>query len=212
MAEQIFLAKTAAIGALEGLLNRALALDPGTLQALQSLHGQVFALACTEPQLEIYLHVDAPLRLSERFEGDVTTRIVGRGRDFVALVGADDPASALINSDISVHGKSGPLIELQGILKNIDIDWEEPLAEIFGDPIGHQLGRGIRQAAACAKTVPPRLQARVEHHLFDEARLTPRRAEFDAWVKGVAELNVDIERLRAKIQLLRRRRNQGEDK
>ncbi|HSG59830.1 MAG TPA: SCP2 sterol-binding domain-containing protein [Pseudomonadales bacterium] len=212
MAEQVSLAKTAAMGVLEGMLNRALALDPGTRHALQSLHGHVFALACTEPPLEIYLHVDAPLRLSERFEGVVTTRIVGRAKDFAALVSAEDPASALINSDISVHGKSGPLIELQGILKNIDIDWEEPLADLFGDPLGHQLGRGIRGAAAMVKTIPPRVKARVEKHVFDEARLTPRREEFDAWVKGVADLNIEVERLRAKIHLLRRRRNLGVDK
>lgn len=212
MAEQVFLAKTAAFGALEHLINRALVLDPGTRLALQTLHGHVFALECSEPALELFLHIDEPLRLTERYEGDVTTRVVGSARDFASLLGADDPASALINSDISVHGKSGPLIELQQILKQVDIDWEEPLADIFGEPVGHQIGRGIRRAAAHAKTVPPKLQARVETHLFDEARLTPRREEFDAWVKGVGELNVNIERLRAKVNLLRKRRDQGVDK
>jgi ubiquinone biosynthesis protein UbiJ len=45
--------------------------------------------------------------------------------------------------------------------------------------------------------------------MFDEARLTPRREEFEVWVKDVAELNVGIERLRAKIHLLRRRKQEA---
>lgn len=209
MSEQVFLAKTAAIGALEHLINRALDLDPGTQQALTSLQGHVFALECSEPAVQLFLHIDEPLRLSERFDGEVTTKVVGSAKDFAALVSAEDPASALINSDISVHGKSGPLIELQQILKQVDIDWEEPLADLFGEPAGHQIGRGIRRAMAFAKTVPPRVQSRVETHLFDEARLTPRREEFESWVKGVAELNVGIERLQAKLNVLKKQRQKG---
>jgi ubiquinone biosynthesis protein UbiJ len=209
MPEHVNLAKTAALGAFEGIINAALKLDPGTQYALQKLHGHVFALECTEPALSIYLHVDEPVRISERFEGDVTTRIVGNSRDFMALVGAEDPASALINSDISVHGKSGPLIELQQILKQLDIDWEEPLADLFGEPAGHQLGRAIRGSARRLAKVPPLVKTRVEQHMFDEARLTPRREEFEVWVKDVAELNVGIERLRAKIHLLRRRKQEA---
>ena len=210
--EQVTLVKTAAIGALEHTINRALQLDPGTLQALQALHGHVFALECTEPVLQLFLHIDEPLRLSERHEGDVTTRVVGSASDFAGLVTSDDPAAALINSGISVHGKTGPLIELQHILKHVEIDWEEPIADIFGEPAGHQIGRGIRRAMAFAKTIPPKLQTRIETHLFDEARLTPRRQEFDAWVTGVADLNMGIERLQAKLNLLRRKREQGVNK
>ena len=212
MVEQVSLAKTAAIGALEHAINRALQLDPGTLQALRALHGHIFAVECTEPAIQLFLHINDPLRLSEHHEGDVTTRVVGSASDFAGLVTADDPAAALINSGISVHGKTGPLIELQHILKNVDIDWEEPIADIFGDPLGHQIGRGIRRAMAFAKTLPPKLQARIEAHLYDEARLTPRRQEFEAWVKGVADLNMGIERLQAKVNLLRRKREQGAKK
>lgn len=194
-----------ALAALERVINVGLHYDPGTAHALASLHGHVFAIESTDPSFTLYLHVDVPITLTERYEGDVTTRIVGTLQDFVRLAVAEDPASALINSDISVHGKSGPLIELQKILKHLDIDWEEPIADVLGEVPAHQIGIGLRKTAKWAKTLPPMLQQRLEKHLFDEAKLLPRREDVDAWVKDVAKLNISIERLRARITQLQQR-------
>jgi ubiquinone biosynthesis protein UbiJ len=201
--------RIAAVASLERLINFALRYDPGTQLALKSLHGQVFALQCIDPHFTLYLHVDEPIRLTELHEGTITTRIEGTLKDFAGLALADDPASALINSDISVHGKSGPLIELQGVLKQLDIDWEEPLADFVGDVAAHQIGIGVRKSVRVAKVLPEKLQTRVKHHLVEEAKLLPNRAEVEAWMNDVAKLNIDIERLRAKMAQLKQRRQQG---
>ena len=201
--------RTAAVATLERAINFALRYDPGTTLKLESLHGQVFAIECTEPALILFIHIDAPMRLSEHYDGPVTTRIVGSLKDFTQLATAEDPAGALINSDISVHGKSGPLIELQQIFKLLDVDWEEPIAEIIGDVPAHHVGVGIRRAAKFAKTLPPKLQTRIEKHLYEESKLLPTRADVDQWVDGVAKLNIDIERMRARVMQLRNRRQRG---
>lgn len=201
--------RTAAVASLERLINFALRYDPGTHQALARMHGLVFELQCREPSFSLFLHIEDPIRLTEIYEGSVTTRIEGTLKDFAALAVADDPASALINSDISVHGKSGPLIELQGILKQLDVDWEEPLAEIVGDVAAHQIGLGARKTAHIAKGLPEKLQQKVKNHLIKEAQLLPSRDEVDAWMSDVAKLNIDIERLRAHVIQVKRRREQG---
>jgi len=202
--------RTAAVATLERTINFALRYDPGTALALESLHGHVFAIECSDPAICLYIHIDAPLRLSEHYEGDVTTRVVGSVKDFASLATSEDPAAALINSDISVHGKSGPLIELQQIFKHLDVDWEEPIADIVGDVPAHQIGIGARRAAKFAKALPPKIQALIEKHLFEESKLLPMRADVDTWVGEVAKLNIDIERMRARIAQLQARRQRGD--
>lgn len=50
---------TAALAALEAGLNRALALSPQSLAELGQLQDCVFALHCTAPTLNVYLHTGA---------------------------------------------------------------------------------------------------------------------------------------------------------
>ena len=46
---------TAALAALEAMLNRALSLAPEGAEALAALDGTVFHFACTSPALDVYL-------------------------------------------------------------------------------------------------------------------------------------------------------------
>jgi ubiquinone biosynthesis protein UbiJ len=137
---------TAAIAALETVINAALKLDPSTLNKLAEQQNHVFLLHCSAPELSLYLIPgDGDIRLCGFYDGKADTALTGSFTEFTKLATAADPASALINGDLELHGDSQALINLQKILKQLDIDWEAPLANIFGDVMGHQLGRNIRQ-------------------------------------------------------------------
>ena len=108
---------TAALAALEAGLNRTLDLSPQSKSGLARLEDCVFALHCTAPTLDIYLHPSAQgIRLAGTHHGPVTTSIKGEASDFTELATSRDPTATLINGGLALEGDSAPLIALQQVL------------------------------------------------------------------------------------------------
>ncbi len=197
---------TAALGGLEQAINKALTLDPATQQRLQQLDGHVFLLDCTAPELQFYLipGLDG-LRLCGFFEGTADTTLAGSAKEFAKLASSEDPASALINGKVELHGNSQALIELQKILKQLDLDWEAPLTRLFGDVVGHQLGQGLRKGFSFGKQALSNLKRQFDDYIVEESELVPPRWQVDKFFNEVDQLATRSERLEAKLQRLRQR-------
>ena len=196
---------TAGLAALEGLVNRALELDPGTRQRLARLEGHVFLIHCTAPPLSVYLIPESDgLRLCGIHEGEADTALSGTAGEFSELLTAADPANALINGGLELHGDSQALIELQKIARQLDIDWEAPLANLFGDIIGHQLGRGIRGGLRFGLRAAQSLKRQLDEYLVEESELLAPRWQADAFFTDVDQLALRAERLEARLRKLRR--------
>jgi ubiquinone biosynthesis protein UbiJ len=202
---------TAAIGALETVINQALKLDPATLKQLGRLRDHVFLLHCTAPEMRLYLIPgEGEVRLCGFYDGKADTRLSGSAKEFTKLATAADPASALINGELELHGDSQALISLQKILKQLDIDWEAPLANVFGDVLGHQLGRGIRQAAGFGLQALTGLKRQLNDYIVHESDLLPAQWQADKFFNQVDQLAMRTERLDAQLQKLKLKKLQLE--
>ncbi|MDX1732722.1 MAG: SCP2 sterol-binding domain-containing protein [Halioglobus sp.] len=195
---------TAALGALEGVINRALALAPRGGAELEPFDNQVFALHCTAPAIDLYLHTGpGRIRLTRIHEGPVTTSIRGTAADFRELAAATDPAATLINGALELDGDSGPLIELQKVLSTLDIDWEAPLVDTLGDVAGHQVAQVLRNGFAWSRQAAQSLTRQLEEFIHEEARLSPPRLELEDFYRDVRQLDQRVERLQKRAQRLR---------
>lgn len=197
---------TAALAALESLVNRALALAPRAGAELAELEDCVFALECTTPQLTIFLQPQGEtVRLMGVFEGPVTTRVRGAAADFTELAAADDPAACLINGALELEGESAPLLELQQIMSTLDIDWEAPLVDVLGDVVGHQLAEVLRGGFSWGQQARKSLERQLEEFVHEEARLSPPRLELEDFYNDVQSLSVRVERLESRSRRLRQK-------
>jgi ubiquinone biosynthesis protein UbiJ len=197
---------TAALAALESAVNRALELSAGSADALVPLHGCVFALHCTSPNIDIYLEpVENGISLMGIYEGPVTTSIRGEASDFTALATATDPAATLINGNLELVGDSAPLIELQKTLSHLDVDWEAPLVDTLGDVAGHQVAEILRGAFRWGKQAGVSLSRQLEEFIHEEARLSPPRLELEDFYRDVQELGMRVERLESRTRRLRKK-------
>jgi ubiquinone biosynthesis protein UbiJ len=197
---------TAALAALEAGLNRALALSPQSLAELGQLQDCVFALHCTAPTLNVYLHTGAEgIRLAGAHHGPITTSVTGEASDFTGLATASDPTATLINGRLELDGDSAPLIELQKILTRLDMDWEAPLVATLGDVAGHQLAQVLRHAFDWGKQASASLTRQVDEFIHEEARLTPPRLELEDFYADVGELQMRVDRLQSRSDRLRQR-------
>lgn len=199
---------TAAIGALEAAMNAALKLDPSTLNKLAELQNHSFLLHCSSPELKLYLIPgDGEIRLCGFYQGKADTTLTGSLIEFTKLATAADPASVLINGQLELHGDSQALINLQKILKQLDLDWEIPLANIFGDVVGHQLGRNIRQGFRFGLQALQEIKRQVDEYIVEESDWVPPRWQVDHFLTDVDQLSIRTDRLDAQIQKLKQRIN-----
>lgn len=195
---------SAGLAALEALVNRALRLDPGTRLRLEGLEGHVFLFHCTRPEVGVYLIPGAGgIRLCGVYDAEPGTTLVGSAGEFSRLLTAEDPAGALINGSLELHGNSQALIELQHIARQLDIDWEAPLADLFGDVIGHQLGRGIRGGVRFGRQAVASLKRQFGEYLVEESELLAPRRQVEQFFNDVDQLALRAERLEARLRKLR---------
>jgi len=194
---------TGAIATLEAAANRALSLDPTGAERLAALSGKVFRLDCTSPELDIYLVPEAgKLKFMGYWDGEVTTAIRGSAADFADLAGASDPTTALINGAIELEGDSAPLIELQQVISGLDLDWEAPLVDTFGDIAGHQLAEGLRGLFSWGRQASASISRQLEEFIHEEARLSPPRQEVEDFYTDLEQLNQRVDRLQARMRKL----------
>ena len=169
----------------------------------------MFALHCTAPAVDIYLQPQGNnVRLMGMYDGPITTSIRGEASNFASLATASDPAAALINGNLELHGDSAPLIELQRVLSQLDVDWEAPLVGALGDVAGHQLAEMLRNAFAWGKQASASFGRQLEEFIHEEARLSPPRLELEDFYRDVQALSLRIERLESRSARLRARLRQ----
>ncbi len=189
---------TAAVAGLEGLINTALRYDPATRLGLARLSGQVLAVEITSPAVTLYLTGDDQgVSLMTHWEGEVDTRLKGSLPALLKL--ARNPGGQLATGDVEVMGNTGLLMTMQGLLKNLDIDWEEALTGVLGDVFGHQAAGFLRGGARYAHDRAEEKRRLVSEFLTEELRSLPSRVELEDFYQSVDELRLRLDRLEARI-------------
>ena len=197
---------------LEKLVNGALRYDPGTQAALAKLAGKVLAVESTFPPLTFYLlpqpaTADVNLAIHAYYELPADTRLKGSLPAILALTLGSQ--HSLANSGVEVSGNSAILADLQEILANLDIDWEEPITDLLGASIGHPFAELVRSQWQWTRTSLKKAQTGLGDYLTEELRATPSKVELDLFCAQVDHTRADTERLAARIQHLSERFSHG---
>ena len=120
-------------------------------------------------------------------------------------LGTLHPAAALINGNIRISGDTAPLLALRKILADLDIDWEQPLADSFGDVAAHQIGTGLRAGHRWLNATRQNLHRQFEEFLVEESNLVPHPCQADDFYQQIDDVKARSERLEAKLRRLQAR-------
>lgn len=196
--------KPAAGRVLEAALNRAVALDPETAQALRALDGRRIELALQSPPLALELRVDdGRLRVgppTQADEPDLSVRstlgaLLGQ---LPALLGTRrDEAPAV--GGMRIAGDAELARRLQRLAERFDPDWQKPFVAVFGDVVGVQVANAFAAALAQARTLGGALAGSAAEYVVEESRDVVGRDELEAFLDDVDGLRDDVERLAARI-------------
>lgn len=190
---------TAALAGAEKLINKALVYDPGTRIGLQKLQGQILAVHITTPNVQFFVTPDDEgLRLMAQWEGDVDTRISGSLLALTKITSQD--IHNLKDSGVNVMGKTSLLADLQQLLKNVDIDWEEILTQFLGDILGHQAAQLIRSKLDWASARANSGQRLTREFLTEELKTIPGKNELEDFYHQVDDLRLAVDRAAARVE------------
>lgn len=194
----------AALASAEKMLNTALRYDPATRLGLARLEGKIIALHITAPALTFFvMPMDDELRLMSHWDGAVDTRISGSLLALMQL--AQTEIHNLKHSGVTVMGDLQLLAELQRLLKNLDIDWEEMLSQFTGDVIGHQSAELLRAQLGWVKDRTRNSQRLTREFLTEELQALPAKAELENFYQQVDELRLAVDRAAARVEILLRK-------
>ncbi len=196
----------ALLGAAQEAINRALQYAPHTQAKLAQLEGQSVQATISEPDFTVTILLGKTLELRSVYEDKVNASIEGPLREYLAAAAAEDPAIGLINGNLKIRGDSRLMQSLQGVLSELDIDWEAPIAEVLGDVAGHQIGKALRGLFAWGKHSRSSLERQLSEFIIEEARLSPSKLELEDFYRDVRKLQQNIDRVEARVKRLVRQR------
>jgi ubiquinone biosynthesis protein UbiJ len=199
--------KPAAGRVLEAALNRAVALDPDTREALRALDGRRIELALQSPPLALQLRVEGERLVvgpvAKEGEPDLSVRstlgaLLGQ---LPGLLGARRDEAPPIGG-MRISGDADLARRLQRLAERFDPDWQQPFVAVFGDVLGVQVANGLAGALKQARTLGSELAGNAAEYVVEESRDVVGRDELDAFHDDVDALRDDFERVAARVARL----------
>ena len=190
---------------LEAAINRYLRLDPDSNARMAVLSGRCIGIELRGLDLQLFIHPgEQGIRLSDHLDGDLEPDTVLRGTPLgMARLGlGNNTEKTLFSGDVTIDGDVETGQAFKGILDAMDIDWEEQLSGFTGDVIAHQLANGVRRAGTLLRHGRRALEQDVGEYLQEELRVLPSRIETENFSGDVTRLNMDADRLAARVKRL----------
>lgn len=191
--------------ALEAALNRALALDPDTREALAPLDGRSVELTVESPPLALRLRVEGerlavgPADPGNEPDLGVRATLGGLLAQLPMFRREDAPPVGRMR----VSGDADLARRLQRMAERFDPDWQQPFVAVFGDIVGVQMANAVAAGLRHARAAGRDFAETAAEYVTEESRDVVPRAELDSFHDDVDTLRDDASRLAARIARLR---------
>ena len=195
---------------LERLINKILAQDEETLEALAGLEGKVIGLEFSQTRLRFFLLPGAwGLRIQADLEADLEAGpdvwIKGTPANFLKLLRAARAEAPGLPADLQIMGDIALAQRFQAILRALDIDLEGPLARLVGDALAVQISRLASGAGRYLSDSGRSLALNLSEYLRFEIQLLPDDLQVREFCDAVDTLRQDADRLAQRLARLEQR-------
>ena len=196
---------------LESLINKILAQDEETLEALAELRGKVIGLEFSQTRLRFFLLPGAwGLRIQADLEAGPDVWIKGTPANFLKLLRAARAETPGLPADLQIMGDIALAQRFQAILRALDIDLEGPLARLVGDAVAVQISRLASGAGRYLSDSGRSLALNLSEYLRFEIRLLPDDLQVREFCDAVDTLRQDADRLAQRLARLEQSAGAGD--
>jgi ubiquinone biosynthesis protein UbiJ len=184
----------------ETVLNHALYLAPQSLDKMASLSGKRIRIEVQDLNFTLLPSAQNILIFSS-YKGDVDACIQGQPFSLLRLL-LQTEANLASMPEVTIHGDLGVAQQLQKILQQLDIDWEEQFSKVLGDIPAHGVGSLLRKGHQHLRESIDSLHSNLEDYLQQETQQLPAATEVDHFLNATDHLRDDVARLEQRIQRL----------
>jgi ubiquinone biosynthesis protein UbiJ len=192
--------QASAFEAAEKIINTALEYDPATQRHIAELEGKLLLIKSNLPPLKVAIEATSSgIMLHSNWQDSADTTVSGSLVAMLSLAANNDEQISFAGTGISVNGDLDFLIQINKLMRNIDVDWEAALASIIGDIPAHILADTVRSSASKARDASRRAKSAAAEIAQEELRATPSAAEYTDFTQRVRHLSTEVERAAARI-------------
>lgn len=186
-------------------IERLLEFDPDTGAALARLEGRVVAVEVKGLDRAIYV-VPGAHGVSVRLEhaGDVHVRIRGSPTDFLTLGRSRLQQQPIPAGTIEIIGDLSTVQQVQSILGQLSIDWEELVSRVVGDTAARKLGNLVRDLRGWLRSTRESMEMNISEYARYETEVLPDRDQVDRFNRDIDTLRADSDRLAERVRRLHR--------
>ncbi|NBB13059.1 SCP2 domain-containing protein [Pseudomonas sp. SLFW] len=184
-------------------INRVLQMDSTALPRLERLSGKVIAVECTSPAFHLHiLPSDEGLMLASRWEAGADVTLRAPAASLMRLALSKDKNAVLHSPEVELDGESAVLLELVGVLQDLDLDWEYELQRWLGPVATPLMGGHLRNSARWTRESMASLSHNLAEYLAEESRTLVGKREAEARFAELDQTQQDLERLEARFERL----------
>ncbi len=197
--------QTVIIGSVEKMVNKVLSLDDETLDALATLEGNVIEIDVLNTDIRLFILPSAKgVTLVSEYEDKIGVSIKGTPSVLLKMI-----TTERINAgDVEIIGNVKLAHKLQSIFKEMDIDWEEYLAQFIGDITAHKVGNLLRGMIQFAKASSKTIGLDISEYFRYEKETLLDQSELNEFNYAVDQIRNDVERLKKRVDRLSRKDNE----
>lgn len=188
-------------GALEIAFNRFLSLNPEAQQECSKLSGKHIAVQLKNTDFRIdFLPNAQGVQLGVNTASEPNATIEAGVFELAQLALAQkQQTSTALSSGLRISGDMDLAQQFQGLLQQVDFDWEELLAKYLGDIGAAQLGNGLRSFLGFGQNIAKALASNTADFIQNEKQDVAEEAEVKAFCDDVDTLRDDVARLEARL-------------
>ncbi|MFN3768626.1 MAG: SCP2 domain-containing protein [Ectopseudomonas guguanensis] len=194
---------TGLLAGVETGLNRVLRLDGTALPRLQSLSGKVIAVQCQSPALELYILPSGDgLQLAAQWHAPADCTLTAPAASLARLALSREKTAVLHLPEVSLDGDSAVLLQLAGVLQDLELDWEYEVSRWLGPVATTLLAGHLRSRVNLASNGAASLRQDLADYLTEESRTLVGQREADVRFAELDQLKLALDRLEARIERL----------
>jgi len=191
------------INKLEEYTNKVLSLDEQTFYELNKYNGKIIAFEFIHTKIKLYITPsENGLNIDSKCNKDPDVLIKSSPTNFLKTMLPSKYGVADFPVDMQVVGDITLAQDFQKIMKNLDIDLEDPLSKWVGDTLAYQIGQFMRKAGNITFKTVETLMVDISEYLRFEIEMLPDELLVEEFSKEVDLLRNDTELVSKRIDRL----------
>lgn len=196
------------LAAIETAINAWLKLDDNALNRLSDLEGKIIRIHVTTLDLNLYFFpCSSSLQVQGNYPdadegGIVDATISGSPMDLISLTTSKNAGATLLESGVEIDGDMHVAEKFSAILRDVDIDWEQHLSNLFGQFVAHSATQAKQNFDDIFNEGKKNFEENAKEYLVDESKMTPNSEKMDEFMQQVDTIRMDVDRIEARIKQL----------